>query len=263
MSGALPQERAVTIGGSGLDHTQQRSLIDLIDQQEKRRKHVTNDTIRELADGVKAAQKSVETQIDLFGTSEVEQNNAIERASLQAEVKKKLSRAKNLFGTVSSSRAASELEQAGNKIDVDTSHQISKDAELALKVFDQLKNQTGPVSDAINRATERIASGEDRRKVTNDLHQEILTTIPAVLGLSRQGSSSERSETASVSPALPPAGADELRSEPIASSGPAVQTAGSRGRSRSGQLTAIARTSGIPTQQLVQAARRLKEKAQA
>ena len=270
VSGELPQERAVTIGSSGLDHTQQRSLMDLIDQQEKRRKHVTNDTIRELSDGVKAAQTSTDTQIDLFGSSEVEKNNAVERASLQAEVKKKLSRAKNLFGTVSSSRAASELEQAGNKIDVDTSHQISKDAELALNVFDRLKNQTGPVSDAINRATERIANGEDRRKVTNDLHQEILTTIPAALGLSGKGSSGERSETPSVSPSLPAAGAGELRSKPITSSGAAIQGArnsgGSNGNTRStgrGRLDAIARTSGIPKQQLAQAAKKLKGKGAA
>ncbi len=265
VSGELPQERAVTIGSSGLDHTQQRSLMDLIDQQEKRRKHVTNDTIRELADGVKAAQKSTDTQIDLFGSTEVEKSNAVERASLQAEIKKKLSRAKNLFGTVSSSRAASELEQAGNKIDVDASHQISKEAELALNVFDQLKNQTGPVSDAINRATQRIASGEDRRKVTNDLHQEILTTIPAVLGLSREGPSSKRGETSSVSSALPTAGVGELRSSTNPGSGQPVPGAsrrsGSSGNARStgrGRLDAIARTTGLSKQQIAKAAKKLR-----
>lgn len=187
IDGDMPQERAVIIGQSSLDHTEQRSLVDLIDQQEKRKRKITNDVVKELVDTVKSSTSKTEEQFDLFGGSQVTQNLAIEKASLQATIKQRLSREKKLFGTVARSKAAQELEKAGNIIDVESSEKMSKSAAVTLGVFDQLKNLSGPVSSAINRAAERISNGESSKKVQDDLYQEILNDLPNVLGVKKSG----------------------------------------------------------------------------
>jgi len=182
IDGDMPTERAVIVGSSGLDHTQQRSLVDLVDQAEKRKRKVTNETIRELGDSVKASSQREETQFDLFGATQSVKDNALERATLQAHVKQRLSREKKLFGTVGKSKAASDLEKAGNIIDVATSQKISKEAALTLGIFDGLKNVSGPVSSALNKAADRIVAGESLKKVQDDLYKQISDDLPKLVG---------------------------------------------------------------------------------
>lgn len=181
IDGDLPQERAVIIGGSGLSKDDQRSLMDLIDQQEKRGRKITNEVISELTDVVKSSATQTEQQFDLFGSSEVTKNLAIEKATLQAAIRKKLSREKKLFGTVAKSRAAQELEKAGNQIDVEKSKGVSEQAAQTLAVFDQLKNLSGPVSSLINQASERIANGENVNKVQDELYKSLVSRLPDIL----------------------------------------------------------------------------------
>lgn len=176
IDGDLPTERAVIVGGSGLDHDQQRSLFKLVDEQSKKRK-ITNEVLGELVDTVKASQQQTTTQFDLFGASQVVVDNALERATLQAAIKKRLGREKKLFGTVGKSTAAQQLAQAGNVIDVSSSQKVSKDASAALSVFDQLKNQSGGISRAINDAANQIEQGRDRKKVESDLYKQILGLV--------------------------------------------------------------------------------------
>lgn len=176
IDGEIPTERAVIIGGSGLDHQQQRSLVKLVDDQSKKRK-ITNEVLTELVDTVKASQQQTTTQFDLFGASQAVVDNTLERASLQAAIKKRLGREKKLFGTVGKSTAAQQLAQAGNVIDVASSQKVSKDASATLSVFDQLKNQSGGISKAINDAANQIQQGGDRKKVETDLYKQILQMV--------------------------------------------------------------------------------------
>ena len=194
IDGDIATERATIVGGSGLDHKQQRSLVDLIDKQEKRKRKITNDTIKELADGVKASTQKSEVQFDLFGGSQVVVDNAVERASLQASMKQRLSRDKKLFGTVSKSKAAADLQKAGNVIDIATSQKISQDAATTLAIFDQLKNVSGPVSKALNDAADHIMAGDSTKKVQDDLYKQIVADLPKLVGSSK--TQSKPSDTA-------------------------------------------------------------------
>ena len=174
----MPIERATIVGSSGLSHDQQRSLVSLVDK----RKSMTNETLKELTETVKASESKSTQQFDLFGASDIVQNNAIERAGLAAAVKQRLSRDKKLFGTVGKSSAADALTKAGNVIDAAQSKQISQEAARTLAIFDQFKNLSGPVSLALNKAADRVINGESSKKVQADLYKEISIELPKMLG---------------------------------------------------------------------------------
>lgn len=176
VDGRLPMQRAAVIGASGLDHPQQKALVEMIEKREKRGK-VTNDTIRELADIVKSSETQTEFTLDLFGGSESQKSLAIDKAELQSSIRQRLSREKRLFSTVGRSRSAQELERGGNKINVEQSANIAEETQQALRTFDKMKNVAGGLSDEINAATRQIAEGADKRKVQRELYNNILKRI--------------------------------------------------------------------------------------
>jgi hypothetical protein len=180
VTGEFPQERAVVIGGMIKDAKQQAELVELIEKHEKRGKKVTNDTIKELADMVNSAPKVQEEDgglLGLLGFEPGQRSLAIEKAEIQSEIKRRLSREKKLFGIVGKSTTAKELEKAGNQIDIDKSREVSESADIALRVFDQEKAFTGAISEAINRAATRIADGENAKKVKDEIYAEVLGRI--------------------------------------------------------------------------------------
>jgi hypothetical protein len=174
IDGDIAMARAAIVGGGGLDHASQRDLMKLVDKEGKR-KNLTDAAIAEMVDIAKSSQTSQETTFSLFGEETVTKSNMIEKAKLQASIRQRLSREKNLFGTVSRGRAADELSRGGNTIDKAKSGEISSNADRSLKQFDQMKNLSGPVSDAINKAASRMASGESHKSVERDLYAEIST----------------------------------------------------------------------------------------
>jgi hypothetical protein len=180
VQGGLPEPRAVTIGSILSDHKQQDELVKLVDQREKRGKRIDNDTIHELSQMVAEAPRKEESQgglFDLLGFTPETRSLAIEKAQIQAGIKKQLARERKLFGTVGKSRAASELEKAGNKINVEESAEISETASKALEAFDKEKGLSGRVSSALNRAAERLADGESSAKIQKEAYDEILAEL--------------------------------------------------------------------------------------
>lgn len=184
--GGLSQEQGAIIGKHLDDHESQSKLHDLIEKETKKGRKITNDVIRELAQTVQGAPSHSEVQTSLFGSEETTRNLALEKAELQAAVRQRLSRKKKLFGIVAKSKAAEELAKAGNVIDQGKSKDVSQQAGQVLNIFDELKNKTGPVSAAINKATERIANGEDKKKVIDELHKQLVQEIPQQLGIKAQ-----------------------------------------------------------------------------
>ncbi|ARV58062.1 hypothetical protein BZZ01_04915 [Nostocales cyanobacterium HT-58-2] len=183
VQGDLPQERAIAVGSLIKDGKQQSELLELVEKQEKKGRKITNDTIKELAEMVNAAPKKQEEEgglLGLLGFSPEQRSLALEKAEIQSEIKRRLSREKKLFGTVGKSSAAKDLERAGNQIDVGASKEVSEQADIALRVFDEEKNFTGSVSDALNRAAERIADGENSKKVKDEVYAEILAEIQKI-----------------------------------------------------------------------------------
>jgi uncharacterized protein YwlG (UPF0340 family) len=177
VQGSIPEQRAVVIGQSLKDHKQQQELVDMIEKEEKKGKKITNDTIKELTDMITTAPTIENDQGGLFGLLGFEPESrslAVEKAQIQANLKRQLSREKKLFGIVGKSKAAQDLEKAGNKIDVEKSSEISDTAAKALTAFDQEKGLSGKVSDLVNNAAKRIADGENRSKVEKETYKEIV-----------------------------------------------------------------------------------------
>ena len=165
----MPVERAAIIGGSGLSHSRQAKVADLVDGLEKK-KPITNNHLREIIDDEKDSKTVSDSQGGLFGDDPEEKSLALERTKLRSEIKERLGREKRLFGTVSKSKAAEDLARGGNRIDTEQSGQISRDAGEALRVFDTMKRLRGPMSDAIQEASEKLhgAKGRSERKTISD-----------------------------------------------------------------------------------------------
>lgn len=188
IDGEMSVERAAIIGGSGLSSEKQTELDKLIGSRERGNRKLTNDTVRELVDTVKASEQRTEFTMDLFGGSQEVKDNAIERAQIQAKIKARLSREKKLFATVGKSRAAQELERAGNQINVEESSNIAREAQFALGLFDQFKNASGPVSSAINAAATAMQQAKtkaERDRIERDLYAQILDELPQMAGFKR------------------------------------------------------------------------------
>jgi hypothetical protein len=179
VQGDLSKERGVIIGKNLTDHKEQSELVDLIDKQEKKGKKITNEGIAELTEMVQSAPKQQADGgfLGMLGFSPEARSLAVEKAEIQAHIKRQLSTDKKLFGTVGRGRNAAKLERGGNTIDVDRSSQISAEAERALRNFDREKRYSGKTADAINLAAERIAKGEKAAKVKEETYAEILKLI--------------------------------------------------------------------------------------
>jgi hypothetical protein len=177
---SIPLERAVVIGGSGLSHPEQRGLTQLVERQPKN-KIITNEHLRELVHEVKNAPTRSRESVDLFGHNEEVESLALHKAKVQAEIKQRLGREKKLFGIVSKSKAAEELQRAGNVIQQEQSGRISREAASTLAAFDQLKSLSGPVSWRLNHAAERIHAGENPRHVVEETYRHVIKHIPEFL----------------------------------------------------------------------------------
>lgn len=178
VNGDISEERAAILGGSGLSPAKQRDLQELAEQKSKgRSKALSNEVLAELIAGVKASEATKVAQIDLFGNSTQEKTNAIERASLAANIRKQLTKDKRLFGLVARSQAAKELARGDNQINREASKSIAEEAELAGRAFDQLKNVSGPISAALNKAAIRVGAGEKQAAVQKELYAEIAAIV--------------------------------------------------------------------------------------
>ena len=176
MTGGLDTGTAAIIGSADLAPEQQRSLVKLIDSRSKKRE-LTQSVLKELVDTAKASATQSQTSFTLFGEEEIKQSLTIERAQLQAGIKRRLASERKLFGTVGKSKSAQSLSRAGNQINVEGSQTVSKQAAAALDNFDRMKNLKGEVSDRINDAARRVAAGENIRTVEADLYREVLGNV--------------------------------------------------------------------------------------
>jgi hypothetical protein len=179
IQGDLSKERGTIIGRNLTDHKEQTELVDLINKQEKKGKKITNEGISELTDMIKSApkQQSEGGFLGMLGFTPEARSLAVEKAEIQAHIKRQLSTDKKLFGTVGRNKNAAKLQREGNTIDAEKSQQIGLRAERALATFDREKKYSGKVADEINSAAERIAKGEKSRSVKDEVYQNILKLI--------------------------------------------------------------------------------------
>src|SRR5207248_101648 len=111
VNGELSHNRAAIIGGGGLSHEQQHALAKVLDKPAN--KKLTDGTVKNLVDSARAAgSRKVETK-SLFGSDEHEESLFIHRAQVEDSIKRGLAADKRLFGLVSKSKAAKQLEERG------------------------------------------------------------------------------------------------------------------------------------------------------
>jgi hypothetical protein len=181
IDGSLTPARGAIIGGVGLSDDQQMKVAMLADSKRHGGREITDTHLREIVDEVRHAPTQVKSGGGgLFGDDPEAESLALHRTALVSHVKERLGREKRLFGTVSRQRAASELTRVGNVINREESGKVSQAAAEALDTFDRLKRSTGPVSAAINRATERLATARgpsDRKAIHDQLYEEILGAV--------------------------------------------------------------------------------------
>ena len=185
--GSLAESRAIAVSKIVTDlppsekaYQQQEELLQLVEDREKKGKNITNEVIEELALVLQNAPTHQEEQgglLGLLGYTPETKSLAIERATLQASVKKRLSQEAKLFGVVGKSKAAKQLEKAGNQINVEESSQVSTTASKALHSFGEEAKLSGTVSNLLNAAATKMADGTLSKQAEDKLYDEILASL--------------------------------------------------------------------------------------
>ncbi|KKN44077.1 hypothetical protein LCGC14_0696830 [marine sediment metagenome] len=179
VEGDLSVRRGALIGEKLSDENIQLQLVDEILREENRGRKVNDATVSELIDQINVAPVATETQETLFGDETRSRSLAFDRARLVSTIRGRLGKDKRLFALVSKNAAG--LERGGNVIDSTGSAAVSSEAAVLLDIFDRVKDIKGPVSDVLNRAAERIGSGEDAKTVTKEAFEEIRAPLSEVI----------------------------------------------------------------------------------
>jgi hypothetical protein len=178
IDGELPIDRGVILGSLAIP--EQLQVMKLVKVQEKKRK-ITNEVLVELIDCVKNAPIQQQTLFDLFGSNEVSQSLALEKLNLTANIRTQLSKNKRLFALVN--RNAKSLEEFGNVVNLTANDGVSQESALVLGLFDQLKHQSGEVSELINQGVIKLTNGESMKAATDWVINQLIVEIPRLLKL--------------------------------------------------------------------------------
>jgi hypothetical protein len=206
VQGDLSVGRGAIIGGSGLDASKQREIGKLL----KVRPSISDGTLGEYVEALAASQRQKQQTLNLFGNSTEEVETGLARAELVNGITRKIGKERRLFSMVSGSRAAATLqEKAGNQINREASGEVASAADRLGRMFKDMKNVSGPMSMAINRAASRVTAGEKREKVQRDLYEDVVKAMEAELeraGLAPKVPSKEAETTNLFDSAAAPAG---------------------------------------------------------
>ncbi len=170
----LSVDKASEIGGSGLDAEGMAKVADTL----SKRPNASLGAVRELVAAEKASMEQG-TTLSLFNDP-TDATYQLDRAQLTRGVRDELLGDKRLFGTLATSRAAQTLEGAGSTLDTDANRQASAEADRVLAVFDQLKNVSGPVSEALNSGARQLAEAKtasDRLKIQRQIRLEVVEAV--------------------------------------------------------------------------------------
>jgi len=175
-AGAIPEERAAMIGGSGLTHPQQESVMKSV------KRGTSNATLAELLDNARAAGRTKQTTRDLFGTTEEEVSLAHHRAAAQAHIREALKADNRLYGLVSKAKSAQSIEERGvGRIEAGKAGEISDQSRQLLDTFDRLKNRSGPVPRALDEAQDALHAGQPKAEVFKRLRSRVFADMEKLL----------------------------------------------------------------------------------
>ena len=184
-------ERGKAVAAAG-EPAKQRTLAELIEQEEKRRgKSIPDDVVQELAQDVESAPVVETEDEDLWGKSVQQKSAAVDKAWLTAKVTREVSAQRSLFSKVAVANNAARLEQEGNRLEVDRNAERKTEAAQFLEVFKLLK-RAQPISGILSNGAARIAGGENARKVTTETIAAVRDAVQEIIG-GRRGAGVEGS----------------------------------------------------------------------
>ena len=236
LNGDLPAARGALVGSMVERPQDQIALYDLLKQREASGKRLTNDQIGELirlnnAAPTKTTSSADDAQQSMFGAEEMTRSLLPEKAEISDYVRKQLGQERKLFSTVGSEGAAQTLGAAGNVIDAKQNASIAEKANQAQMLYDKFSSGAGPVGNALDLASKRLADGEPANEVKRETYRTIrahlIEQANQLTGVSRVGTEGiaghDREGTHQVNPVRPvrPGSAPakealEIPSQPVA-----------------------------------------------
>lgn len=194
--GDIPQEIGVAIGRQlPGDEAAQTAVIKLIDRAQKNGKTLTPGAVEELIKDVKGAGQTQTVEQTLFGEETITRSNALDKAIVTDYVKTELRRRKRLFSTISKTKQAEILQQAGNVLATEANTQQANIADTALAIVDRLASRTGnPINDTLNRAAKAIAEGASEREAKQKALDDIVRIIKEGKFYERIGEPAQRNQ---------------------------------------------------------------------
>jgi hypothetical protein len=109
----------------------------------------------------------------------IDSSDELMRLELIALVRVKLQRSKKLLHLVSDN--CKFLESIGNNLNHTGNTSTGELTHHVLQIFDQLKNQHGPVSDILNKGVESKKSGQSMADVVSNCVNELIAAIPKMI----------------------------------------------------------------------------------
>lgn len=154
MNGVVPPNHAAAVGAMVPEPTQHAAVLAEL----ARHAPETDREARLLIGEILSAGFTTEEQINLFGAAELTRSLMAERVKVLDQTIATLNRDKKLFGVLAT--RADVIEAAGNVLDREGNVRRATDAGTIAEIVARLASRAGPVSDALNRAAQRVADGE-------------------------------------------------------------------------------------------------------
>lgn len=175
-NGEISDDQAAAIGSAKLAPEQQQAVAQLLERQTKAGKEVSGPVLRNVIAQVQRAGSTETTGtgaqgniFDMLGDQRFE-SNALHRAELTDWVRGQMSRDRRLFGYVSKGDRAGRLGEAGvANVDTEKAGGLAEQSKRIGGVFDRLEQSQGPISDALNVASQRMLQGENPHVVREQL----------------------------------------------------------------------------------------------
>ena len=170
VTGEIPTDKGVILGNIGT--REQLEVWELIKD-----KQLSNKALDEIIANILDPVSGQMSLLNLY----VDRDDELVRLELIAQVRTKLKLSKKLLHLVSNQGNATFLESIGNNLNHTGNLSTSELTHYVLEIFDQLKNQHGPVSETLNKGVKSKKSGNPMSTVVTDCVNELITVIPKMI----------------------------------------------------------------------------------
>jgi hypothetical protein len=175
VDGRLPLRKAVIIGDTSLSPERMRTAFAEV----VKNPDLKESELRELVTMGEAA-PTVEARQGELPTGYEYDQGMISKARVTAAVKEALLRDRKVFSTTA--KNAGRLTDAGNVIDKVGAEAISTEANRALRLLDEQKLLSGPVSDLLNEGAALVAQGQRPGDVANGIKNRLAAVLKELMG---------------------------------------------------------------------------------